>query len=497
MMRTKAVLAFVLSFAAVLPAYAQFGATPTASSSGGTTPANTTSASNNDQQTTVQPLTTPTVDLGAFGGSGAVDKLVPGVIKISLLDALDRGLKHNLGLLLSQQQTGTARAQHWRSLSSLLPNVNFRSTETIQRINLAAFGIPFSVNGQTVVGPFSVFDARPAVTDRVLDFSALNRLRSANENEKVAKFNVDDARELVVLVVGNEYLLTIAAASRLDTAKAQLTTAQTIFDRTQDLKKSGIVAGIDVIRAQVQLQQQQQRVLAADNQLQRQRMTLARTIGIPVTQQYELTDSVPYAPLPELNVEESLARAFTRRPEYLAAEARVRAAEMQVTAAKQERLPTLELDGDYGALGRSVGDSKATYTVAAGVRIPIFQGGRVRADVLDASTALNQLKLQLTDLRSRIEFEVRTALLDVKTSNDQVQVARQSIDLAADELKQAQDRFTAGVAGNLEVVQAQESVATANETYIQALYQNNVAKLTLGRALGVAEQQTRAFLGGR
>jgi outer membrane protein TolC len=492
-MRTKAVLtlAFLLCVAAVVPTQAQLGAAPgsaSGSSSGG---------NGNDQSSTFQQISTPAIDAGAFNGSGVVDKLVPGSIQLSLLDVIDRGLKHNLGLLLSQQQTQAARAQHWRSLSLLLPNVSFRTTETIQRINLAAFGIPFSVNGQTVVGPFSVFDARPSVTDRVLDFSALNRLRAANENEKVAKFNVDDARELVVLVVSNEYLLTVAAASRLETSKAQLATAQTIFDRTQDLKKSGIVAGIDVIRAQVQLQQQQQRVLAADNLLQRQRMTLARTIGIPVTQQFDLTDSVPYAPLPNIDVEESLTRAYSRRPEYLAAEARVRAAEMQVSAARQERLPTLEVDGDYGALGRSPGDSKGTYSVAAGIKIPIFQGGKVRADVLDARTALNQLKLQLTDLHSRIEFEVRSALLDVKTSNDQVQVAKQSIDLASDELKQAQDRFSAGVAGNLEVVQAQESVATANETYIQALYQNNVAKLTLGRALGVAEQQTRAFLGGR
>ena len=260
---------------------------------------------------------------------------------------------------------------------------------------------------------------------------------------------------------------------------------------------AGIVAGIDVLRAQVQMQQQQQRVLAAENQLERQKMTLARTIGVPVNQQVELTDTVPYAPLPELNLDEALARAYQRRPEYLAAESRMRAAEMQVKAARDERLPTLELNGDYGALGRSPGDSKATYTVAAGVRVPIFQGGRAKADILDAQATLNQFKMQLADLRSRIEFEVRSALLDVKTSNDQVAVAQQSIALAGDELKQAQDRFSAGVSGSLEVVQAQESVATANETYIQALYLNNVAKLTLARALGVAEQQTRSFLGGR
>ena len=175
----------------------------------------------------------------------------------------------------------------------------------------------------------------------------------------------------------------------------------------------------------------------------------------------------------------------------------MRAAEMQVKAARQERLPTVEMNGDYGALGRSPGDSRATYTVAGAVRVPIFQGGRVRADILDAQSALNKFRSQLNDLRSRIEFEVRSAMLDVNTSNEQVAVAQQSVSLAGDELKQAQDRFTAGISNSLEVVQAQESVAIANETYIQALYLNNVAKLTLARALGVAEQQTRAFLTGR
>lgn len=490
-MRTHGVLV-VLLFIAVLPLQAQFASTPSSNSS-----SSTSSAGSSDQQTSPVQVPLTTLQPGQFSGSGFQDKLVPGVIKLGVLDAIDRGLKHNLGLLLSQEETGTARAQHWRNLSLLLPNVTFRSTETVQRINLAAFGIPFTVNGQTVVGPFGIFDARPALTQRVLDLSALSRLRSAGESEKAAKFTVDDARELVVLVVGNEYLLTISDASRLATTKAQLTTAQTIFQQTQDLKKSGLVAGIDVIRSQVQMQEQQQRVLAAENQLERQRMTLARTIGLPVTQQFELTDSIPYAPLPELNVEEALARAYQRRPEYLAAESRVRAAEIELKAAKQERLPTLEVNGDYGALGRSPGDSRATYTVAGGVRVPIFQGGRVRADVLDAQATLNQLRMQLNDLHSRIEFDVRSALLDVKTSNDQVAVAKQSIDLADNELRQAQDRLAAGVANNVEVVQAQESVAAANETYIQALYLNNIAKLTLARALGIAEQQTRAFLGGR
>jgi outer membrane protein TolC len=297
--------------------------------------------------------------------------------------------------------------------------------------------------------------------------------------------------------VGNQYLLTLADAARLDTAKAQLTTDQAIFQQTQDMKAAGTVAGIDVLRAQVQMQQQQQRVLSAEGQLEKQRMALARTIGMPVSQQFELTDAVPYAPLPEINLEQALANAYTRRPEYLAAQARMRAAEMQVKAARGEALPTLDLNGDYGVIGPTIGAARQTYSLAAGVRIPIFQGGKVKADVLQAKSNLDQLRSQLEDMHGRIELEVRSAMLDVKTSDQQVNVAKQSIALAGEQLKQAQDRYASGVSGSLEVTQAQEAVAAANETYIQALYLNNVAKLSLARALGVAEQQTREFLGGK
>jgi outer membrane protein TolC len=383
-------------------------------------------------------------------------------------------------------------------LSSLLPNISGRVNDSVQQINLAAFGIPLPAGlSSPVVGPFNVFDARAALTETFLDFNALNRVRQSAENEKTVRFTVQDARELVVLVVGNEYLLTIASAARLDTAKAQFNTAETIFRQTQDLKNAGVAAGIDVLRAQVQMQTQQQRVLAADQQYQQQRMVLARVIGLPVAQQYRLTDTVPYAPLPELNLKEELEHAYTQRPEYLAAESRTRVAELGVKAAKGEALPTASVNGDWGYLGQSFPTLENTYTLAAGVRIPIFQGGKVRADVAQAESDLHSAQLQLEDLHNRVEQEVRSALLDVKTSDQQVAVARQSINLSNEQLKQSQDRFQAGVSGTLEVVQAQEAVATSNEQYIQSLYVNNVAKLTLARALGVAEKQVKAFLGGK
>jgi len=441
---------------------------------------------------------TQTPSTGVFGGSGAVDKPVPGVIPLSILDAIDRGIRHNLGLLLSQQQSEAARAQYRRQLSELLPNVSGTVSESIQQINLAAFGIPLPAGlTSPVIGPFDVFDAHASMTDTVLDFNSINRVREAAENQKTARLSLQDARELVVLVVGNEYLLTLADAARLDTARAQLTTAQAVFEQAQDLKKAGVTAGIDVLRAQVQMQGQQQRVLAAQNRFEQQKMVLARTIGLPVSQEFQLTDRVPYAPPPPMDLQQALAQAYQRRPEYLAAESRVRSAELAVKAAHGEALPTVEVSGQFGYMGPTPGNSENTYSLAGGLRIPLFQGGKVKGDVGLAEAGLRQQKMQLEDLRSRVEFEIRSSLLDVKTSTDQVRVAQQSVDLASQQLQQSTDRYRAGVSGSLEVVQAQEAVAAANESYIQALYINNVAKLTLARALGVAEQQTRAFLGGK
>lgn len=436
--------------------------------------------------------------LDTFSGSGSVDKLVPGVVQVSLIDAMDRGLKHNLGLLLSQQQTDVARAQYRRQLSALLPNISGNASETVNQINLAAFGIPLPAGLKSpVVGPFGVFDAHASMNETLVDFNAFNKVRSAAENQRAARFNVLDARDLVVLVVGNQYLLTIASAARLETAKAQLTTAQTIFQQTGDLKKAGVAAGIDVLRAQVQMQTQQQRVLTAQNQYERQKMSLARTIGLPVSQEIQLTDTVPYAPLSALNLEEALARAYQRRPEFLAAQSRERSAELAVKAAKGEALPTVQVNGQMGLIGPTAGSSEGTYSLSAGVRIPIFQGGKVRADVGQAEAILRQNRFELENLRSRVEFEVRTALMDVKTSDEQVKVAQEQIQLAAEQLKESQDRYAAGVSGSLEVVQSQEAVASANENHIQALYSNNAAKLLLVRALGEAEQRTRMFLGGK
>ena len=220
-------------------------------------------------------------------------------------------------------------------------------------------------------------------------------------------------------------------------------------------------------------------------------------IGLPPGQEFELTDKAPYAPLAPMSVEEALRRAYTARPDYLSAVQQVLGSERFRRAATAEHLPTLGINGNYGAAGVNVGDSHGVFLAGATLDIPIFAGGRAHADALQAEASLRQSQQQLANLRGQIDYEVRAALLDLNAADDQVQVAKSSLDLANQTLDQARDRFIAGVAENLEVVQAQESVAAANENYIASLYSHNVAKVSLARAIGFAEQGVKLYLEGK
>ncbi len=429
-----------------------------------------------------------------FFGSIPKDPVTPDSIALSVKEAVRRALEHNLGLLLQEEAAGTARGARWRALAELLPDVSGSLDERRQVLNLEAFGFPAP---NPIVGPFNVFDLRVTLSQPVVDVSALNDLRAAKLNEEAEKYGIRSARDLVVLVAVNLYLETIAGASRVEMTRAQLDTADALFKQAQDLKASGLVAGIDVLRAQVQLQTQRQRLIAAENDYQKFKLQLARAIGLPVAQSFTLTDKIPYAPMPVQSLDDTIARALETRPDYLAARSRFEAAQAAQRAASAEWLPTLHLDADYGTIGQTVETTHPTYTVGASVRMNVFDAGRTKARRIETFSALRQREAELADFKSRVEYDVRTALLDVRAADQQLQAAQTNVQLASDELQQARDRFAAGVASNLEVTQAQESVATASETYISALYAHNLAKASLARSVGVGESAVMSYLGGR
>jgi outer membrane protein TolC len=418
-------------------------------------------------------------------------------LSLSIAEAIDRALRYNLGAILSEQETRVSRAARVRALSELLPKATASLTETVQQINLAAFGFTSFPGVPSVIGPFSVFDARARYSHTVMDFRFLHELRSAAEQVTAAGYSQQDIRELVVLITTDLYLEAVAGASRVDAARAQLRTAQAVYDRAVNLKNSGVVPGIDVLRAQVDLQAQQQRVLAAENDLAKQKLNLARAIGLPQGQAFTQTNALVATPVPLPAFEEALAMALESRPDYLRAAALVRAAEETRKAAEGRRRPSFQLSADFGDIGRTPGASHGTTAVQGTLLIPLYTGERARAELMESEGILAQRKAEAANLRARIEYEIRTANLDIQSATQQVQVAERGRELAQQQLVQAQDRFAAGVANGLEVTQAQQAVAVAEENYISSVYMMNLARASLARATGAAEQMIKSFFGGQ
>lgn len=434
-----------------------------------------------------------------FTGSEPEGKAVPEVLQLSFQEAIDRGLRNNLGLLLAGDQSLRARGERWKELSNLLPHVSAQVLENAQTQSLTALGLksnvfPFPI--PRVIGPFNYFDARASLSQSIFNFKDIENQRAASASLKSAEYSYKDARELVVLAIGNAYLLAISNAARIETTEAQVTNAQALYNKAIDQQRAGLNPAIDTLRAQVELQTRQQQLIVARNDFAKQKLSLARIIGLAPGQEFVLTEKAPYQSLTPLPVEAYLSRAYASRADYQAAQAQVYSAEFSRRGAAAGHYPSLNLNANYGKIGVTPGDSDGTWQVNGSLNIPIFAGGKVHSDVLEADAQLKQARSQLGDLRGRIDYEVRTALLDLNAAAEQVEVARSSVQLAEEALSQSRDRFSAGVTDNLEVVQAQESVASAHETYIQSLYAHNLSKVELARAIGDAEQGVKRYLKG-
>jgi outer membrane protein TolC len=413
------------------------------------------------------------------------------ILPLSLGDALNRGLKYNLGAIESDIRTRTARAERLRSLSDLLPNVNAAISQTAERVKIPLPGFP------VVVGPFGVEDARAYWSQKIFDWNAVQKLRASDRSLKASDYSYKDSRDLVVLAVANAYLQVISDKATVESQQAQVETSRVLYERAQDQTRAGVAARIDQLRADVELQTQQQRLIAAQDQSAKDALSLARTIGLPPGQEFTLTDSAPYKPLQGVTLEKALQDAYANRPDYLSAQLQVQSAELSRKAAAAENYPSISSQVDYGDIGPNFANSHGTFTAAASLNIPIFQGTRVRGDKFEADATLQQRRAEMEDLRGRIDQDVRSAFLDLTSAAELVNVASHNKDLARETLSEAQDRFAAGVTDNIEVVQAQESVSAADQAYISSLYTFNIAKVQLARAVGIAEQVVNAYLGGQ
>jgi outer membrane protein TolC len=427
-------------------------------------------------------------------------QLVPGVLPLSLQDAIDRGLKTNLGLLLSSQDVKNQRGARWKELSALLPNVTTTSYVNASQVDLAEYGFASfpGVSIPSIVGPFAYFDSRAYLTQSMLDLKAINSTHAATQNLKAAEYTAKDARDLVVLAVGYNYLQAIADASRIESVSAQVDTAQALFTQASDQVNAGTSPKIDGLRAEVELKTRQQQLIQAKNDYAIQKITLARVIGLASGQQFDLTDKSPYQPFTAISVDDAIDQAEKSRSDLKAAQLTVKSMEYGKKSAKAGYLPAINFSADYGLAGTydTLG-THGVFDVRGTLTIPIFQGNKVHGEVLQADAQLEQARQHYENLRAQVDADVRTALLNLQSSSEQVQVAKSNIDLAQQTLDQSRDRFSAGVADTVEVVQAQEQVASANDNYIGALYSYNYAKISLARALGVAEQGVKDYFKGK
>lgn len=431
----------------------------------------------------------------AFAGGVPSEAAPAGVLDLSLEDAIARGLERNLGLLLAAHDVDRARAVRLFDRSELLPRVSASVSESSQQINLEAFGFSFP-GAPAIVGPFGLFDARLSLSWALLDSAAFSQAHHGAATLAAAQLSYEDARDLLALAVVEQYLRVLGGESLVAAVEAEVRTSETLSRMAEDRNRAGLVAGIEVLRAQVRLAQDRQRLIGSRNDLDKQMLALARMIGLPLGQEVRLTDTMEESPAPSPELEAAVAEAWARRRDLRAAESRLEAARGAKHAAVRERVPALRLQGNYGALGPTAENARETFDVAAVLHVPLFEGGGLRADEVRTEAELRSREAEVEDLRGGIYYEVRETLLDLEASAEQVEVSRAGLDLARRQLEQARNRFAAGVASNLEVVEAQESLARAQRSRIASLYGFTRDRARLTRATGGGVDALTGLLDG-
>ena len=419
----------------------------------------------------------------------------PQPLDLTLDDAIQRGLRNNLGIILSSTQTFAARGQRMSQLQALLPTVDANIKEAAAQVDLAAEGLRIP-GFPTIVGPFGYTDIRASLSWSLVNVNSLRTYMAAKHNFNAAQLTAQDARDMVVLTVGNAYLVVLADESNVTSVEAQVATAKVSLDQAVSNHQAGTAPLIDELRARVDYQSLQQLLIAAQNALEKDRLALARTIGLPLAQKFDLTDREPYAAFDQVDLDATLKQAHASRKDLAAMMEQTQAAEEQRKAATADRYPTLKTDVDYGDIGVNVLHSHGTVNATATVSAPVFKEFALRGEAEQAQSQLDTQRADLSDLTAQVDADVRDALLDIASAQQQVEVARSSVNLANEELSEAQQRYAAGVSDNLAVSQAVLAVAQANDQYVSSLYRHNIAKLSLARALGAGEKY-KSYLGGR
>ncbi|MEO8372566.1 MAG: TolC family protein [Candidatus Solibacter sp.] len=411
----------------------------------------------------------------------------PAPLKLSLRDAVQLALKQNprvilanLGVALSEQDRNIAR-------SALLPQASAHAAETVNRTNLeSAIGFPFPGFAQHV-GPYAFEQFGASFKAPVYDLTLWRRYRASQVNIEGSRAAEITAREESVTLVVSQYLGSQRAAADVQAAQSRVDLAQAIYDQAADLQKAGVGTGIDTLRSNVQLQNERQRLIVARTQLETSLFGLGRLLSLDPRQRLELADAVSFFDTPEVNVDQTLEGAFKARPELRQIAAQQQRAALESRAASDARLPRVSVSGFWSEQGLNKSTAIPVYSYSASIEVPIFTGGRIQAERARADIVIRELKQQEQELRNRVAFEVKTALAQLSSARSEVDVAKLGVDLARQEVEQSRDRFQAGVTNNVEVVQAQDVLARANDNQIAALYRYNQARADVARSAGQME----------
>jgi outer membrane protein TolC len=442
-----------------------------------------------------------------YYGSVTIVKATDGVKSLTLDEAIGMGLEHNLALVEAREQEKSAKAQSLMSLQPLLPTVTAQADSGAHQINLAALGFSSSelnkfapifpgldVAAIPTVIKVNVTDAMVNYSQTLFSLSNIDRYRAAKANVVAAYYSKQSSRGLVVLTIGDAYLQALALGSQVDNAKALLEADRVSLSQAVAEHQAGTAANLDELRARVQYQTQEQALITAEVNFRKAKIALNREIGLPAEQEIELTDTEPYADLATMTIDQAKEMAYRSRQDYQGLQAQVRAAQLQRKAAKWERLPTLDFQGNYGVTGVTGGLYHGTFVAAGSLNVPLFQEAKFRGDSGVASANLTNLTQQLAALKEQINRQLRDSLLDVQTATELVRVARSNVELARKELEQTTDRFRAGVDDNLPVVQSQATLADAETNLVATVSQHNQAKLGLARNLGIVDTQYATYL---
>lgn len=445
--------------------------------------------------------------ISPYAGSVTTAHLTAATLPLSLEDAVRRGLEHNLAVVLARQQQDAASGRQLQALNPLMPNIDAQATRARQQINIEALGFRPGLLAQLPPGFFPVGPAfNPIITvelvsaqanlqQALFNASAFEEHRAARDGQSAAEYDALSTRDLAILTVASSYLEVLADAANVDNARSLLQADTVLLQQVKDAHQAGTATHLDQLRAQVLYEEQQQALIAAQNALDKAKITLERQIGLPAGQPIQLTDTTPYADLEEMGLAGALQTAYAQRPDYKSMQAQVRAAEHQYKAARMERLPSLSFQGNYGVTGTVGSVYHGTFLAAGNLSVPLFREASLRGDRDVAQAGLQRAQSQLADLHEKIGAQVRDSLLDIAATRHLVDVARSNVALAEQSLRDTTDRFQNGVDDTLPVVEAQAALAAAQAQLVNSLYQFNRSKLQLASDLGVLEQQYRAYLG--